>query len=89
MHDGNCLSILYEQMNVHMSLTQLFKVEPKFYPQIQHRCVSSSLWAEPTNKLPSLLDVLPGPPILAPITVHHIQHTLSMIAPSPAINMKK
>jgi len=50
MHDENCPSILYEQMNVHMSLTQWFKVEPKFYPQIQLRCVSSSLWAEPTNR---------------------------------------
>jgi hypothetical protein len=49
MHDENCPSILYEQMNDHMSFTQWFKVEPKFYPQIQHRCGSSSLWVEPTK----------------------------------------
>jgi hypothetical protein len=47
MHDENWPSILYEQMNVHMSLTQWFKVEKFFYPRIQHRCVS--LWAEPTK----------------------------------------
>jgi hypothetical protein len=32
MHDENCPSILYQQMNVHMSLTQWFKVEQKNYP---------------------------------------------------------
>jgi len=50
-HDGNCPFILYEQMNVHMSLIQWFKVEPKFYPQIQHRCISSSPWAQPKNRV--------------------------------------
>jgi hypothetical protein len=36
-----------------------------------------------------LIGCPPRPRILAPITVYHMQHTLLMIVPSPAINVKK
>jgi hypothetical protein len=57
---GTCPSIVYECMNLHISLTQQFKVEPKFYSQILHRCVVSSLWAEPINPASTKADFFKG-----------------------------
>jgi hypothetical protein len=47
---------MFMPLDAQLLFTHWFKIEQKFYPQILHSCVLSSLWVEPTKCASNVLE---------------------------------